>query len=86
MSINIHTRVHMYIKASYKRLKAMANKWVLSRDLNSPSDGASLIRRGREFQSSGPAAAKARSPLLLRLVVRGSSSNWSADLKVLVGT
>ena len=64
----------------------MANKWVLSKDLNDPSDAANLIGRGNEFHSKGPAAAKARAPLRIRLVGRGSSSNWSADLKVLVGT
>ena len=64
----------------------MANNWVLMKDLKDPSDCANLIGRGNEFQSSGPAAAKAWSPLLLRLVVKGSNSNWSADLKVQLGT
>ena len=51
------------------QLKAREKRWVLRRDLKEPIDWADLMERGSMFQSLGPAAAKARSPLLLLRVV-----------------
>ena len=50
-------------------MKAREKRCVLRRDLKHPIDWADLIFRGNVFQSLGPAAAKARSPLLLLMVL-----------------
>ena len=81
------TRISLkYNRRAYVQLKAMENRYVFSRDLKAPMDWADLMGRGNVFQSLGPAAANARSPLLLLLVGKGISSILSADLKALDGT
>ena len=71
---------------NYKQLKAMEKRWVFNKDLKVPRDWADLMGRGNVFQSIGPAAANARSPLLLSLVSWTSRSPLSADLRALGGT
>ena len=57
-----------------QRLKAREKKHVFRDDLKINMVGEALILKGRLFQSIGAAASKARSPLVLNLVVRSSSN------------
>jgi len=46
----------------------MLNRWVLSRDLKTATEGAEVTRSGRLFQMQAAATEKARSPTVVSRV------------------
>ena len=55
----------------------MLNRWVLSRDQKTATEGAEVARSGRLFQTRAAATGKARSPMVdsrVQLIVRPALS------------